>query len=64
MTATSVAKLEHPSELLSTPDLRLGVGVAHYKPAGSPWTKLAVFFVILKEPAPTNTASGSAKQSG
>ncbi len=64
VTASSVDKLEFPSELLSTPDLRLGVGVAHYKPAGSPWTKLAVFFVIVKEPAPANTASGSAKHSG
>jgi hypothetical protein len=64
VTATSVEKLEYPSELLSDPDLRLGVGVAHYKPEGSPWTKLAVFFVIVKEPPPANSASRSSGHSG
>ncbi len=64
VTASSVDKLEFPSELLSAHDLRLGVGVAHYKPEGSPWTKLAVFFVIVKEPAPANTAAKSAGHSG
>ncbi|MFO0592089.1 MAG: hypothetical protein U0441_31390 [Polyangiaceae bacterium] len=64
-TASSVDKLEFPSEILATSDLRLGVAVARYRPEGSPWTRLAVFFVILQEPpGPTNTASRGGRHSG
>lgn len=62
--SSSVEKLEFPSDLLATPDVRLGVGVARYKPEGSPWTKLAVFFVMLKEPAPTNVAKAPGPNKG
>lgn len=62
--ASSVEKVEIPSELLSTPDLRLGIGVAKYRPEGAPWTRLAVFFVRVKEPPPTNVAKGAAGKSG
>jgi len=60
VTTPSVEKLELPSETLAKPSLRLGVGVARYKPEGAPWTKLAVFFVLVEEPAMNNTARGPA----
>lgn len=63
-TASYVDKLEYPSEVLASPDLRMGVAVARYKPEGSPWTRLAVFFVVLKEPQPTNVASHGAPHPG
>lgn len=60
VTTPSVEKLELPSETLAKPSLRLGVGVARYKPEGAPWTKLAVFFVVVEEPVMNNTARGPA----
>ncbi len=60
VTTTTVEKLEYPSDLLSKGSLRLSVGVARYRPEGAPWTKLAVFFVAVEEPAANNTARTSA----
>lgn len=56
VTTSSVDKLEYPSDLLSKASLRLAVGVARYKPEGSPWTRLAVFFVTVEDPPANNTA--------
>jgi hypothetical protein len=62
-TASSVEKLEFPSEILSRPGLRLGVGVARYRPEGSPWTKLAVLFVVVEDVAGGNTARSPSRPS-
>ncbi|MBK8255778.1 MAG: hypothetical protein IPK82_24310 [Polyangiaceae bacterium] len=60
VTTSSVERLEYPSPVLARSTLRLAVGVARYKPEGSPWTKLAVLFVALEETAAPNTAQRQA----
>ncbi|MEO7329595.1 MAG: hypothetical protein ABI193_13530, partial [Minicystis sp.] len=47
MSASTVKDLKFPSELLSLPNLQLAISVVHHKQAGSPWTQLLVFVVIL-----------------
>ncbi len=48
MSASTVKDLKFPSELLSVPNLNLAISVVHHKYAGSPWTQLLVFVVILQ----------------
>lgn len=63
-TASSVDRLEFPSDLLARSGLHLGVVVARYRPQGAPWTKLAVFFVDVDESPPLNTARAAGAHSG
>jgi hypothetical protein len=43
--ADKVERLSFPDKVLTAPSLRLAIGVAHYKPKGSPWGAYGVLLV-------------------
>ena len=46
MDAGEIQALPFPDELVRRPTLKLAIGVAHYKPEGSPWGAYAVLAVM------------------
>jgi hypothetical protein len=44
---TSLDALEIPPQVLSQSDLRLEIGVTHYKPPGAAWAQLVIVVVFV-----------------
>jgi len=59
MEALSMDTLELPDEILRAPELRLGLGVGHYKPEGAAWGQyvILVLYDTPRGPAPPPGAS-------
>jgi hypothetical protein len=48
---TSLDALEIPPEIVAQPNLRVEIGVTHYKPPGAAWAQLMIFVIYTSAPA-------------
>ena len=59
--ATSIDAVQIPKELLRQPDLRLEIGVTHYRPPGAAWAQLVIVLVYVGAPTVEISRTGRAR---
>jgi hypothetical protein len=47
---TSLDALEIPPEIIARPNLRVEIGVTHYKPPGAAWAQFMIFVIYTGAP--------------